>query len=322
MKPTNALSHIIVLVVFAMSAFGCSDRQEPDAGPASAVESSPTANVVEVVAKGLTFEGPSEIRAGWTTFRFKNESAMTHFVLFERMPEGKGVAEQQAEVAPVFQDGMNLLNAGDSEAAFAKFGELPEWFGQIVFIGGPGLAGPGQITETTVYLEPGAYVMECYVKTAGIFHSYNPLENAYGMVFEFTVTSEASNAPEPVADLNITLSSERGIEIEGDVTQGEHTVSVYFEDQIVHENFVGHDVHLLRIKDDTDLEELGTWINWMTPAGLETPAPVEFVGGTNEMPAGSTAYFTINLEPGEYAWISEVANPAQKGMLKAFTVGS
>ena len=38
------------------------------------------------------------------------------------------------------------------------------------------------------------------------------------------------------------------------------------------------------------------------------------------MPAGNTEYFTVTLEPGRYAWISEVANPFENGMLKVFTV--
>jgi hypothetical protein len=39
------------------------------------------------------------------------------------------------------------------------------------------------------------------------------------------------------------------------------------------------------------------------------------------MPAGETGYFTAALEPGRYAWIAEVPNPAEKGMLQPFTVG-
>lgn len=38
------------------------------------------------------------------------------------------------------------------------------------------------------------------------------------------------------------------------------------------------------------------------------------------MPAGSTAYLTVHLTPGHYAWIAEVPDPAAKGMLKTFTV--
>jgi hypothetical protein len=279
-------------------------------------------NVVDVIARGLTFEAPDELPSGWTTFRFKNESGMIHFAVLERVPEGVGVEEHQEQVAPVFQEGMNLLNAGEGDAALQKFGELPEWFGQIVFMGGPGLTSPGQTSRASVYLEPGTYLLECYVKTDGVFHSYNPNPSAYGMIHEFTVTEEPSGAPEPSATVRITLSSERGIEVEGDLVAGEHTFAVHFEDQRIHEHFVGHDVHLVRLTDDTDLDELATWMDWTQPMGLETPAPAEFLGGTNEMPAGKTGYFTVILEPGRYGWVAEVPSPDEKGMLKTFTIAS
>jgi hypothetical protein len=276
--------------------------------------------VVDVVATGLAFEAPSELPSGWTTFRLKNESGMIHFALLERLPEGVGIKEQQEQVAPVFQQGMDLLNAGNADAALEKFGELPEWFGQLVFMGGPGLISPGQTGQASVFLEPGTYLLECYVKTGGVFHSYNPDPSTYGMILQFTVTEAASGAPEPEATLEIRLSSEHGIEVEGEVVPGEHTVAVHFEDQKVHENFVGHDVHLVRLSGDTDLDELATWMDWTQPTGLESPAPVQFLGGTQEMPAGETAYFSVSLEPGRYAWIAEVPGAEDKGMFVTFSV--
>jgi uncharacterized cupredoxin-like copper-binding protein len=139
------------------------------------------------------------------------------------------------------------------------------------------------------------------------------------MVHEFVV-KPVSAAPEPRAEVKITLSGERGIEVEGSPVVGQNTVAVHFEDQAVHENFVGHDVHLVQLEDDTDLEELATWMDWREPEGLEDPPPAEFMGGIHEMPAGQTGYFTVTLEPGRYAWIAEVPGPQEKGMLKTFTV--
>lgn len=99
-----------------------------------------------------------------------------------------------------------------------------------------------------------------------------------------------------------------------------HTIAVHFKDQAVHENFLGHDVNLVKLEENTDLEALARWINWADPKGLETPAPATFLGGSQQMNAGNTAYFTVNLKPGRYAWIAEVPDPASKGMLKTFTV--
>jgi hypothetical protein len=290
----------------------CADGARPPEDGAS--------NVVTITAKGLTFDGPTSVAPGWTTFRFVNASTMTHFAILERLPAGTGIADQQREVAPVFQEGMNLLVKGDAKAANAKFGELPEWFGKIVFTGGPGLTAPGRTSETTVHLEPGNYLLECYVKTNGIFHSYNPDPAVFGMVHELKVAGDPSRAPEPEAAVHVRISSEKGIEVEGTPTPGPQTVAVTFEDQKVHENFVGHDVHLVRLDEGIDLDALAAWMDWTRPDGLQTPAPATFLGGVEEMPSGSTGYFTATLEPGRYAWIAEVPSPEEKGMLKVFAV--
>jgi hypothetical protein len=310
MKTLASLAGTILVAVLGYTSLAPGDDGTPNAE-----------NVVEVTARGLELEAPDEIPSGWTTFQLKNESAMIHFAVLERLPDGIGIAEQQAEVAPVFQKGMDLLKAGNADAAMEAFGGLPAWFGEIVFWGGPGLIAPERIAQTTVLLKPGTYLLECYVKTGGIFHSYNPNPDAYGMVHEITVTEETTEASAPEADVEITISSERGIEVGGDVEPGDQTIAVHFADQTTHEHFLGHDVHLVRLDEGTDVEALASWMDWTQPAGLETAAPATFIGGLHEMPAGETGYFTAALEPGRYAWIAEVPNPAEKGMLQPFTVG-
>ena len=277
------------------------------------------AGAVEIVARGLDFEMPDSMPAGWTTFRFVNESPYVHFAVVERMPEGHGIVDQQEQVAPVFQAGMDLLAAGKVDSALAAFGDLPPWFAGIEVMGGPGLTSPGHTSTATVHLDPGTYLLECYVKTDGVFHSYDPDPDAYGMVHEFTVTGEDSGAKEPTATVTVDLSFEGGMDVAGDLSAGAHTVGVRFVDQQAHENFVGHDVHLARI-DDVDIDTLAAWMDWTQPHGLETPAPATFLGGLNEMPAGATGYFTATLEPGRYALVAEVPGSEEKGMLRTFTV--
>lgn len=320
MKTTSALTLAsTLLIALGLILTGCNLWGEDDGR-----DEDDNLNVVEVTARGLDLEGPDEVPSGWTTFRLKNVSDMVHFAVLERLPEGIGIEDQQEDVAPVFQEGMDLLNEGEVDSALAAFGALPAWFGDVVFMSGPGLISGGKTAQSTVYLEPGTYVLECYVKTNGVFHSYNPSPDEYGMIMEITVTEDASGAPAPEADIEMTISSENGIAVEGNVEPGEQTVAVHFADQTVHEHFLGHDVHLARLEEDTDMDDLAAWMNWSRPGGgLDTPAPVEFLGGTHEMPAGETGYFTANLEPGRrYAWIAEVPNPTAKDMLKTFTVPS
>ncbi len=306
---------ILVFSLLATILSACAKKEEQ-----AAVVDEPEPAVVEIVARGLTFEMPSRINAGWNTFRFRNESPMVHFAVLEKMPAGKGLVEQQEQVAPIFQDGMDKLNEGDVDGAMAEFAKLPAWFHEIEFMGGPGLVAPGHTAETTVFLEPGSYLVECYVKTGGIFHSFNPSPDAYGMVYQFEVSDTLSAGEAPSADIEIKVSGESGFTVTGSPVAGKQVVAVTFEDQKVHENFVQHDLHLVRLEDDTRLETLSAWMDWSSPTGLESPAPATFIGGSNEMPAGSTAFLHLDLRPGRYAWIAEVPNPAGKGLLLEFTV--
>ena len=70
-------------------------------------------NVVEVISTGLHFDAPDNIPTGWTTFRFRNETGGTHFVILEKMPlvEGaqKTLVDSKAEVVPVFQNFMDFF---------------------------------------------------------------------------------------------------------------------------------------------------------------------------------------------------------------------
>ncbi len=307
--PVRSLAGLLGLGLVALAA--CGGATEP---PTAA------AQVVDVTARGLQFEAPDSVAAGWVTFRFHNASAMTHFVMVERLPEGKDIAAQQREVAPTFQRGADLLFAGQVDSAMHVFGSLPAWFGKVVVLGGPGLTGPGQLSSATVKLEPGTYLLECYVKTDGIFHSYNPDTTAYGMVHQFTVTDSVSDAAPPESALTITLSSTDGLNLFGVPQAGDQTFAVRFDDQKVYGNFVGHDVHLLRVADTADMNRVASWMDWTQPGGLQTPAPVVFLGGLNEMPTGSTGYFSATLTPGRYALIAEVPDPAGKGLVREFTV--
>ena len=318
MRPRFALPLVGAVLLFPSACGG--DRESSGSAASAAASSASDPGVFEIVAVDRTFQAPDSAPAGWTTFRFSNASTMTHFAVVEHMPAGIGIEEQQKEAAPVFQDGLDLMLAGRAEEAAAKFGELPAWFGDIVFFGGPGLTAPGRTSQSTVYLEAGRYLLECYVKTDGVFHSFNPDSTAYGMVHDFTVVGPPSSVPEPSADLTLTVSSEQGIELSGDPVVGEQTVAVHFADQTVYPNFVGHDVHLVRLADDTDVGAVVGWMDWTRPGGLQTPAPATFVGGLNEMPAGETGYFTVTLEPGRYAWIAEVPDADENGLLREFSV--
>ncbi|WP_428742676.1 hypothetical protein [Tenacibaculum sp.] len=276
-------------------------------------------NVITIITENMEFQMPDTIPSGWNTFQYFNKSPQTHFFLVDKYPEGKNSEDAKKFVAPVFDKAMLLINEGKAKKGFAEFANLPEWFSKVVFLGGSGLISSEKTGETTLYLKPGNYILECYVKMSnGVFHS------SMGMVKDVVVSNKSSENTEPKddVDVNVTISSTDGIVFKDSVFAGRRTFSIYFKDQVVYETFVGHDINLVKLQNKTDLKNLENWMNWADPKGLIEPAPsdVIFLGGVNDMPKGSTGYFTAILEKGIYGLISEVPNPSDKKLFKTFQV--
>ncbi len=288
------------------------EAQEDPTEVEEASEADAEMHVVDIVSTGHDFDLPDEIPSGWVTLRYHNDSPETHFALLADLPAGRTAEDSREEVVPPFQEAMDLINEGAPEEGFAMLEELPAWSAESVYMGGPGFVAPGEVAETTVKLEPGNYQVECYIKTDGLFHTTHMLEDV-------TVSEESVEVGEPQPDFEVTLTND-GLDIDGAVEAGERTFAVHFEEQMLHGHGLGHDVHVARVDEDTDLDELATWMNWAHPDGLEISAPADFVGGAQTMPEGHTAYVTVELEPGDYAFVAEVDEPRDKGMLEVVTV--
>ncbi|WP_430468244.1 hypothetical protein [Winogradskyella ouciana] len=317
-KNYNAKTSLIGLFIIVLSTFlslqSCkNDKKETEQD--TIVEEQE--NVIEIITEEMDFQMPDTISSGWNTFRYKNLSPQTHFFLIDKYPEGKTSDDAENLVAPVFDSAMKLIMEGKTEEGFAEFSKLPEWFSEVVFVGGSGLLSPNQTGETTLNVKPGKYIIECYVKMSnGVFHT------SMGMTKDIVVTDADSGNKPLTSDVDISISSTDGIVFNDSISPGEHIFSVLYKDQITHENFVGHDINLVKLDENANLKELENWMNWADPKGLIEPAPngVTFIGGVNDMPEGSIGYFSANLEPGNYALISEVPNASSKNMLKTFEV--
>ncbi len=269
-------------------------------------------NVVEVIARDFNFEVVDEIQSGWTTFQFENIGHTEHFFLLNLLPDTISFETYHNEASRPFEVVFDSLKAGKSksEAIGMLIEMIPGWyFTSVKQMGGTGIIAAGKTTQVTLKLAPGTYAMECYIKEQGIFHT------ALGMIRSIIVREESSDLEPPKADMEITLTNYK-IETKGKVKTGKNTIAVHFKEHP--ELGMGNDVHLIRMNDTTDIDEVIFWLDWMNIKGLESPAPVEFLGGAQEMPVGYTAYFTADLVPGNYAWISE--SSAAKGMVEMFTV--
>jgi hypothetical protein len=278
-----------------------------------------------------------EIPAGWTTVRFTNASPVDHFFLIWRYPEdGMAAAEAAGQslldhwhdsVAMSFE-GFQAYLEGEitlesfSDGLVAALQSSAPWFldpGAAPH-GGPGFTAAGRASETTVLLEPGEYIVECYIRDEkGLFHTLA------GMLDHITVRPERSSATQPEGTARVVISSEDGIAIEAPPVRGHNVVEVHFRDQAVYPHFLGHNVQLARLRDGADpaaRSELAQWMDWRHPEGLvnRAPAGTRFIGGVMEMTGGSTAYLHVELEPGDYAWIAEVPDPEERNMLQTFSI--
>lgn len=324
---TRTALTILAGALFILQA--CSETDDPNIQPSENSvldESSPeetvaAPNLVEIRAVEMTLEGPSEIPPGWTTFRFINESGMIHLVMIDVPPDGVDVHRMKKELVLPYQVTMDAMNAGDEKAIAAALASFPDWAADLYYLGGPGFLSHGKVSETTVYLEPGYYVLECYVKTEGQWHTYNPDPEELGMVLEFNVTGEAIKSAPPVHNLAMRVSNTGFEVVSGKLRAGNNTIKISFDDQQTFSNSLGNDVHIIGVQKEDDIVKAARWFDWTTKDGLQTPAPVVFFGGVNDMPKGSEGYFTADLSPGDYAFIAEAPEAVERGYVLRFSVG-
>lgn len=286
----------------------------PLAGSAAQDGASDEPGVVEVTAKDYEFELPAEISSGWTTFEFRNAGEEEHYFNLARLPEGKTFGDFQTEVEGAFEEVWNRYAGREisrSEMLESLRSKIPEWYlAGVEPSGGAGLTEPGETSRVTVDLEPGTYVVECAVKTPqGSWHTFR------GMVRGLEVSPGSGSSSPPEADATLTLS-EGEIEVTGELTPGSRTVAVHVQENP--EGLANYAVHLVRLSGDTQLQDVVEWSQPLELGRYRAPAPGYSLGGVQPQMVGETAYMTVDLKPGRYAWISPVF--ANRGMVKTFTV--
>src|SRR5438093_10962290 len=142
-------------------------------------------SLITITATDYAFGVPDTIAAGLTTFRRVNQGKELHHANLVRLGEGKTVADFQAGLA----------------ATMKNHTPPPTWMG---FAGGPNAVTLGDTGVATQMLEPGSYVLVCWIPSLdGVPHVMN------GMMHPLVVTAGAAPSPaaaEPPADVTIKLT--------------------------------------------------------------------------------------------------------------------
>jgi hypothetical protein len=229
-------------------------------------------NVVTVTASDFRFEAPAEIPAGLTTFKLVNRGPSLHHVQLAKLGEGKTV--------------------DDFFAAMKASGPPPSW---ITWTGGPNPPEAGNTTMVTMAMEPGNYVMLCFVPAAdGVPHV------AKGMARPLTVTGPArTGVAEPEADLEMKLV-DFDFQLSQPLKAGKQTIRVENDGKQEHE------VAFVRLEPGKQPLDFAKWGE--KPVG---PAPGKVYGGVSGIEPGTHAFVEVDLPEGDYALLCFV--PDAKG---------
>lgn len=249
----------------------------------------PTANVVTVMAGDYTFQAPDTIPAGLTTLMLKNLGKEVHQVIMMRLDSGKTVADLQ----PLFTD---------PEAP------IPAW---LYFPLGVNGIVSGDSANATATLEPGHYVMVCFLPSPdGAPHV------AKGMVRTIEVTaSTAALAPEPTADLVIT-AKDYTWDVSAPITAGTHTIRMENAGPQLHE------VQIFQLAPGKATTDFTAWLQ----GGMKGEPPAKPVGGFAGPTPGGHGFFTTTFAPGTYVFVCFVPDKGDfkphvmHGMVKEITV--
>lgn len=318
MNSVSCFKKSCVLIFSILFVLGCMhDRNKTESTTDRTPNAATTQDAIEVVTTAMDFDMPDVLKSGWTTFRYVNNSEDTHFFIFEKMPEGVTLDTYENELVPPFKAAFTFLLDGNVDAAMKEFGKIPAWWSDVKLGGGVGLLSAHHTAESTLFMNPGTYVMECYVRLpSGMPHAF------YGMLKEIHVTKEANKHPRPSADYEISLSSTTGVSFVDSLKAGEYRLAVHFIDQKTYESQLGHDINLVKLDNTALLDTLGKWVNTSDMTAFRSPAPagLTFLGGVEDMDAGSVGYFNVSLKQGDYVLISEIPNAIQRNMYKTFKV--
>ncbi|MGH7417149.1 MAG: hypothetical protein ACREKB_05160, partial [Candidatus Rokuibacteriota bacterium] len=232
-------------------AVGCARKAPPAAG----------ANVVTITATDFAFGAPDTIPAGLTTLRLVNRGADLHHAVLIRIPDGMSRAAVDS-----------AMRIPGPPAAWMSFGVSP-----IVTL-------PGDSTNATSMLEPGLYLMVCFIAGADRVPHV-----AKGMTRWLEVVGPAAAAAEPQADVVITLA-DYSFQLSTPLTAGTHTVRVENNGAQMHE------VGIERLAEGKSLADYMAW----DQGGRQGPPPVAQAGGVIGPDVGKRGYFTVSLAPGKY----------------------
>ena len=236
-----------------------------------------------ITATDFAFAVDGDLKPGTTEIRLDNDGQFDHHVQLLRIDGDQTVQEAIAAVE----------------------GPPPPW---VTAYGGVSWLAPGESATVVDSLPAGRYALVCFFDDPdGVPHF------AKGMVAEFTLSGDENDADLPDPDIEITGTDDGSgnsymFQTPASVEAGEVNIRFANAGTEIHE------VSLLRVPDDTTIDQLlGVFTE-------EVPPPPGFeavgFGGVQAIMPGASQTATLDLERGTYVLLCGIPNP--EGIPRAF----
>lgn len=223
----------------------------------------PDLPTVTIITNDYTVTAPDTLPAGAVTLRMVNEGKEFHHIWVARLAPGK--------------------TADDLLAAMKTPGPLPAW---VEDMGGPNAPAPGGVSNATLALAPGSYILACVIPGPdGVPHIMK------GMIRPLQVVAKGRPAASPVGDVTMTLH-DYSFTLSRPLAAGKQVIEVRNNGAQTHE------IELVRLAPGKTAQEMLTWIHH--PEGAPPGLPL---GGVAPLGRGGVNWFEVELEPARYALI-------------------
>ena len=256
----RALTVAVLLAVVAAAGLGACGDDEPVIQ--SVGDDKPTKVAVE--AKEYEFTFPSEMTGNVIDLEVKNTGKEAHMAGIAKLADGKTMADVQK---------------GDDSA--------------LAFVAGVPTVDPGVAGNATFEMQPGSYVMVCFLPAPdGQPHL------AKGMIQPFTVKASSDDADFPAADVRLE-AKEFSYSPNPKVKAGETIVS------LTNTGMQDHEISVVELPPGKTPADIGAFFT--NPTG---PPPFSFLGGV-AVKIGSSGTTRVDFEKGgNSAFVCFIPDPA------------
>jgi hypothetical protein len=277
-----------VLVVVGCQQTGIYKQPAPPTPvPAPAPAPAPP-TVIDIDAADFAFTTPDSLPAGLVTLRMRNHGQEAHHGQFLRLKDGVSLDQFMSA----------LQRGAEPEAAAMVFAE-----------GGPGLIDPRFTAEVSLDLKPGEYILACFVPGPdGVPYL------AKGMLKPVQVVPSTTVSTTPSITASLTVR-DFTIDMPESLPPGRSTY------RVTNLGPQPHEIGIVRLSPGATVEDILGF--YKRPTG---EPPFQSVGGINGLDVGGSGLMTLDLQPGEYAAVCLIPDPASRvshvhlGMIHRFSV--